>query len=98
MKITNIIQRVVIYSVLFIFAGVAQASSLDLNSQERMIHRRAVEAIIWSMPLVNFQAMRDGLKKDAGIGFNDVAYHSKVQNWKLQTTTNNNTTPYVFIF
>jgi hypothetical protein len=42
------------------------------------------------MPLVNFQAMRDGLKKDAGIGFNDVAYHSKVQNWKLQTTTNDN--------
>jgi hypothetical protein len=27
-------------------AGIAQASSLDLNSQERMIHRRAVEAII----------------------------------------------------
>ena len=78
-----------------------QASStedLKLNSQERMLHRRAVDAVVWGMPIVNFQAMRDGLKKDAGIDFNDVAYHSKVQNWKLQTTTNNNTTPYVFIF
>jgi len=83
------------------FSIQTQASSteeLKLNSQERMLHRRAVDAVIWSMPLVNFQAMRDGLKKDAGVGFNDVAYHSKIQNWKLQTTTNNNTTPYIFIF
>lgn len=98
MKITNFIQRVAICSLLIFSAGSAQASSLELNSEERMIHRRAVEAIVWSMPLINFQAMRDGLKKDAGIGFNDVAYLSKLQNWKLQATTNNNTTPYVYIF
>ena len=68
MRINNIFQRVVIYSMLLFSSGIAQAGSLELNSQERMIHRRAVEAIIWSMPLINFQAMRDGLKKDAGIG------------------------------
>ncbi len=50
------------------------------------------------MPIVNFQAMRDGLKKDAGVGYNDVAYNSKVQTWRLRMTTNNNTTPYIFIF
>ena len=42
--------------------------------------------------------MRDGLKKDAGVGFNDVAYNSKVQTWRLRVTTNNNTTPYIFVF
>ena len=68
MRINNIFQRVVIYSMLLFSSGIAQAGSLEPNSQERMIHRRAVEAIIWSMPLVNFPAMRDGLKKDAGIG------------------------------
>jgi len=70
----------------------------DLSIQERKIHRRGIEAITWSMPLINFMAMRDGLKKDAGVGFNDVVYNSKVQTWRLQVTTANNTTPYVFIF
>ena len=64
----------------------SSTESLNLNSEERMLHRRAVDAVIWSMPLVNFQAMRDGLKKDAGIGLNDVAYHSKVQNWNTMQT------------
>jgi hypothetical protein len=29
-----------------------------------MVERRAIEAAVWGMPIVNFQAMRDGLKKD----------------------------------
>lgn len=63
---------------------------------ERALHRRAVEAANWGMPLVNFHAMREGLRAAAGVGFNDVAYHSQTQNWKLQFTTNNGSTPYVF--
>ena len=51
-------------------------------SVDRMVERRAIEAAVWGMPIVNFQAMRDGLKKDAGVGFNDVAYNSKVQTWR----------------
>jgi hypothetical protein len=66
--------------------------------KDRMVERRAIEAAVWGMPIVNFQAMRDGMKKDAGVGYNDVAYNSKVQTWRLRTTTNNNTTPYIFIF
>jgi hypothetical protein len=66
--------------------------------KDRMVERRAIEAAVWGMPIVNFQAMRDGLKQDAGVGYNDVAYNSKVQTWRLRTTTNNNTTPYIFIF
>ncbi len=66
--------------------------------KDRMVERRAIEAAVWGMPIVNFQAMREGLKRDAGVGFNDVAYNSKVQTWRLKTTTNNNTTPYIFIF
>ena len=51
----------------------SSAGDLNLNSEERMLYRRAVEAIGWSMPLINFQAMRDGLKQDAGGNMNDVA-------------------------
>jgi len=63
--------------------------------KDRMVERRAVEAAVWGMPIVNFQTMRDGLKNDAGVGYNDIAYNSRVQTWRLRMTTNNNTTPYI---
>ena len=33
---------------------------------ERMLHRRAVEAVIWSMPAVNFELFYQGLVKAKG--------------------------------
>jgi hypothetical protein len=83
----------VLFSLLFI----APTWATD-DVKDRMIERRAIEAAVWGMPIVNFQAMRDGLKKDAGVGFNDVAYNSKVQTWRMRVTTNNNTTPYTLAF
>ena len=59
-----------------------------------MLHSRAVEAVVWAMPLLNFKGMRDG-HASVGVGYNDIAYHSKIQDWKFQTATPNNTTPYV---
>jgi hypothetical protein len=44
--------------------------------KERIMHSRAFESVIWSVPLMNYEAMRDGYKKGAGVGYNDVAYHS----------------------
>ncbi len=85
---------------IFLFFTLLFASTTwaQADVKDRMVERRAIEAAVWGMPIVNFQAMRDGLKKDAGVGYNDVAYNSKVQTWRLRTTTNNNTTPYIFIF
>ncbi len=68
------------------------------NLEDQVIHFRAMEAITWSIPMVSTKMMRDGLKKDAGVGLNDVAYFSQIQNWKERFTTNNNTTPYIHIF
>lgn len=75
----------------------AQDAALKLNISERMTHRRAVEAVVWSMPLMNFKAMRDAQKK-LGAGFNDIGYYSKVQTWRFQIATPNNTTPYIMSF
>lgn len=61
---------------------------------DRMLHHRAVEAVVWSMPLMNFKGFRDALI-DAGVGRNDVGYYSQMQDWRFQTATANNTTPYV---
>jgi hypothetical protein len=34
--------------------------------RDRLTYSRAVEAVIWSLPLMNFKAMRDGHMEDAG--------------------------------
>ncbi|MCZ6643146.1 MAG: DUF1214 domain-containing protein [Gammaproteobacteria bacterium] len=49
------------------------------------------------MPLLNFKGFRDG-HAAVGVGYNDVGYHSKVQNWKYQTATPNDTTPYISFY
>jgi hypothetical protein len=82
-----------------LIAGLLSACSSPVNSQEqniheRMQHSRAVEAVVWAMPIMNFKFYRDALI-DAGVGPNDVGYYSKVQDWRFQTATPNNTTPYV---
>src|ERR1700750_3399314 len=55
---------------------------------ERMLHRRAVEAVIWGMPLVNFDLMFRAMAK-AGGDWNQVAYWSRLPDWKIQTLTPN---------
>jgi hypothetical protein len=75
----------------------AQTGERKLNIDERMIHRRAIEVIIWSQPLMNYKAMRDAFFA-AGANYNDVTYYSKLQNWKWQIATPNSTTPYVGTF
>jgi hypothetical protein len=66
----------------------------ELNIHDRMLHHRAVDAVVWAMPLMNFKFYRDALI-DAGVDRNDVGYFSKIQDWKFQTATPNNTTPYI---
>jgi len=75
----------------------AQTGERKLNIDERMIHRRAIEVIVWSQPLMNYKAMRDAFFAN-GANYNDVTYYSKLQNWKWQIATPNSTTPYVFTF
>jgi hypothetical protein len=58
-----------------------------------MIERRAVEAVIWGMPAVNFQLMLDAFEKAQGKP-NQVAYWSRPLNWKDQTLTPNPDTIY----
>ncbi len=72
--------------------GVAHAAEQDVH--DRMFHHRSIDAVVWAMPLLNFKGFRDG-HAAVGVGYNDIAYHSKVQNWKFQTATPNDTTPYV---
>ncbi len=52
------------------------------------IRRRAVEAVIWGMPVVNFDLMyQEMVRKTAGGGFNKILYWPKAPDWKNQTLT-----------
>jgi hypothetical protein len=72
-----------------------QAEEQSLH--RRMLHHRAIDAVVWAMPLMNFKQWRDG-HMALGVDYNDIAYHSKVQDWKYQCATPNNTTPYIDFF
>src|SRR6478609_2212537 len=81
---------------LFIPPVFAQSARSD-DATTRTIHRRAVEAAIWGMPIVAFDAMRQAFLRDAGANYNDIVYWSKQADWKFQVTTPNASTWYVYI-
>jgi hypothetical protein len=58
------------------------------NIQEQLIYSRAIEAVIWGMPAVNFELMHESLVNAKG-DFNQVVYWSGLLNSKNQTLTPN---------
>jgi hypothetical protein len=68
-------------------------SAADLARHQ--LQRRAVEAAIWGMPIVSFDAMRSGFF-GVGAKYGDIAYLSKPADWKLRLTTPNSSSLYVY--
>ena len=81
-------------NILLSIAMLSSAKAAEQTISERVMHYRAIDSVVWAMPLLNFKQLRDG-HKDIGVDYNDIAYHSKIQDWKFQTATQNNTTPLV---
>lgn len=81
------------------FAVAASANAQNFTSEDlarRTIERRAVEAVIWGMPLVNTDAMRQAYFRDVGARYNDICYFSAPADWRFQVTTPNASTNYVY--
>ena len=57
-------------------------SAADLGA--RAIQRRAVEALIWGIPAVNFDLMYQSFVRDAKGAVNQIAYWSRIPNWKTR--------------
>lgn len=72
-----------------------------LSSEElakRRVKRRAVEAVIWGMPVVNYDLMlQEMLTKTAG-KVNQMIYWGKPLDWRNQTLTPNPDTLYLMAF
>ena len=60
---------------------------------ERAVHRRAVDAVIWGMPVVNFDRMVQATIAN-GVKLNEIVYWSQPVSWKDQTLTPNPDTIY----
>jgi hypothetical protein len=54
----------------------------------RTLGRRAIEAVNWGMQAVNFDLMYQALARNNG-AFNQIAYWSRLPDWKIQTLTPN---------
>jgi hypothetical protein len=78
------------------FSKLGELSAKQLAA--RTIERRAVEAAIWGMPMVNTDAMRQAYFRDAGAAYNDICYFSKPADWHFQVTTPNASTNYILFF
>jgi hypothetical protein len=65
---------------------------------ERTIHRRAVEAVIWGMPAVNYQLMYQEMVDKVHGDFNQILYWSGLLDWKNQTLTPNPDVIYLMPF
>lgn len=55
---------------------------------ERTLRRRAVEAAIWGMPLVNTDALRQAYFRDVGGKYKDICYFSQPADWHPNASTN----------
>jgi len=64
---------------------------------QRTIHRRAVEAVNWGMPAVNFDLMYQAMVKLGGRE-NQIVYWSGLPDWKNQTLTPNPDSIYLMPF
>jgi len=63
-----------------------------LSSEELVynaIRRRAIEAVVWGMPVVNFDLMYQEMALKIGGCFNQILYWPRLLDWKNQTLTPN---------
>ena len=64
---------------------------------ERVLRQRAFEAVIWGMPVVNYDLMYQAAVRAKG-GFNEIVYWSRLPDWKIQTLTPNPDSIYLMPF
>lgn len=90
-----------ILTVLSLLAAIGTAKAQGFASEEfqrRAIERRAVEAVIWGMPAVNYDLMlREMLTKTEG-KVNQALYWSRPVDWHNQTLTPNPDAIYFMVF
>jgi hypothetical protein len=82
------------FGLAFAIANVATAADFSQDElRDRAVGRRAVEAVNWGIPVVNFDRMLQAFKEKGG-DFNQIVYWGGLFDWKNQTLTPNPDTIY----
>jgi hypothetical protein len=79
-------------------AAAQQRAPAPDSPGRRAIARRAVEAAIWGMPVVNYQLMYQEMIRKTSGGFNQVLYWPRLLDWRNQTLTPNPDVIYLMPF
>jgi hypothetical protein len=64
----------------------------------RMLERRAVDAVIWGMPMVSLDALRQAYFRDGKAKYGDIIWWPKGSSWKNQSLTPNTSLRYLCVF
>jgi hypothetical protein len=68
-----------------------------MNLNDRLVHRRAFEVVVWGMPAVNYELMYQEMVKVGG-RFNQIVWWPRLLDWKNQTLTPNPDVIYLMPF
>lgn len=68
------------------------------NIGESILYNRAIEAVIWGMPAVNYDLMRQAMLSKTSAKENEIVYWSRPVDWKNQTLTPNPDAIYLMCF
>ncbi len=90
----------------FVLLALALASFNSTQAQtftsaelhRRTVERRAVDAVIWGLPLVGEDAVKQAAFRDGKATYNDIVWWPKGGGWKNQSPTPNVNTRYMYFF
>src|SRR5664279_1358837 len=87
---------------LALLAGFAVAQKTTSFTPEelsrRTVERRAVDAVIWGVPLVSLDMMRQAYFRDGKAEYNDIIWWPKGATWKNQSLATNTIVRYLYFF
>src|SRR5271169_3737871 len=81
--------------------AITAQNTTSLTSEElnrRTIERRAVDAVIWGVPIVSLDMMRQAYFRDGKAEYNDIIWWPKGATWKNQSLATNTIVRYIYFF
>jgi hypothetical protein len=81
--------------------AIASANAQTFSSNElqsRLVARRAVDAVIWGVPAVSLDMMRQAYFRDAKASYNDLIWWPHGGTWKNQSLATNSIVRYIYLF
>jgi len=91
----------VVIGLLLVSQSATAQSTKSFTSKElasRTVYRRAVDAVIWGVPAVNLDMMRQAYFRDAKASYNDIVWWPKGAGWQNQSLDVDTSVRYLFIF